>query len=81
MGKAESQLHIIRRFPAKKHLKMQTESVVEACFTPHAVSDNAMQSVKIEINDNLFFMSNFSFKIIVKCLIAICCHFFDMIFP
>ena len=57
------------------------ESVLEACFPPHAVSDNAMQSVKIEINDNLFFMSNFSFKIIVKCLIAICCHFFDMIFP
>lgn len=41
---------------------MFLESVLEDCFPPHAVSDNAMQSVKIEINDNLFFMSNFSFK-------------------
>ena len=30
------------------------------------VSDNAMQVKNTEINDNLFFMSNFSFKIIVK---------------
>ena len=41
---------------------MFLEAVGEAFFTPHAVSDYAMQSVKIEIIDNLFFMSNFSFK-------------------
>ena len=38
------------------------ELAVAVCFPLHAVSDYAMQSVKIEINDVLVFMINFSFK-------------------